>query len=164
MWYLMGFCAFPRLKTTNFSNRRKKREKAKDKSRLWWIISICLSRSIFHLLSSTWEADLVGTSMVPLPSGPWLGSAKEETLAGDWMDRRKWGHDVYCSGTPYEVSLRWPCPYSSQETFLYMTFSCWVLVLFSSLIVFGLCTVRVTHLGLLHQLFGFPYVLSTLHN
>lgn len=167
MLYLLGFSAFPKLKTTNFLHRRKKREKAEDKSRLWWIISICLSRSspdLFFISFLAQEADLVRISMVPLPSGPWLGLAKEETLTGDWMDGRKWGHDVYCSSILYEVSLRWSRPYSFQEAFLYTTFSCQVLALFSPLILFGLCTVRVTHPGLLHQLFWFPYMLYTLYN
>lgn len=39
-----------------------------------------------------------------------------------------------------------------------------VLELFSSLILFGLDTVRVTHPGLLHHLFWFPNMPSTLYN
>lgn len=88
----MGFYTFPRLKTTNFSHRRRKREKAEDKSRLWWIISTCVSRSIFLLLSGPggWPCKDINGSLALWPLTGFSQRRNLDRRLDGWKKVRSW--------------------------------------------------------------------------
>lgn len=139
----------------SLSPKRNKREKAEgnvvmNNFYLFLQISFSMCSSVFSALEG-WPCKDMNVSLL---SGPWLGLASGELLAGDWMDSAEWCHGIYCFGSLSKVN---PCPCSSQEDLLYTTFSfCRVLEVFSSLILFGPHIVRVTHLGHYSIRFGSP--------